>query len=64
MNLKMPNQDNYDADIKFGMDSEAKTLAILKVALGEHMRKSKKQYAIIVFSYHSSRIILVSITAS
>lgn len=49
MNLKMPNQDNYDADIKFGMDSEAKTLAILKVALGEHMRKSKKQYAIIDF---------------
>tara|TARA_R110002012_G_scaffold322066_1_gene554456 strand:- start:7273 stop:7791 length:519 start_codon:yes stop_codon:yes gene_type:complete len=49
MNKKMPNQDAYNADQQMGIKSEANTLAVLKKCLGEHIRKSKKEYAVLDF---------------
>ena len=49
MNIKMPNQAKYDADQKMGIKSECKTLGILKKSLGTHIRKSKKEFAVIDF---------------
>ena len=42
-------QENYNADLKFGVKSETKVLKILKNCLGEHIKKSRKQYSILDF---------------